>query len=382
MHSRDRILIVTMLAGTFTAVLPGCRGGTATTDDPPARPATMSLPREQRDRIRTEIIQPATFSRTIEVTGMVAFDSDRATLVIAPISGPVSRLLVTVGDKVKAAQPLALVTSPDFAAAVGAYRKADATASNAVRIADLDEQLFANDAIAHRELEQAQTDAATAQADRDAALQQLRALGVSEATLSDIRKNTPVTMPTGAIRAPLAGTVVERLITPGQLVQAGATPCFTVADLSVVWVMAEVFESDLPFVALGDPAEVTAGASNGPLRGKVTYISALVDPATRAIAVRVATPNAGDLLKKDMYVRVAIQSRRLLTGLLVPVSAILRDDENLPFVYIENADGSFSRRSVTVRYRVGDREQITAGLSAGERVVVEGALFMQFAQSQ
>jgi cobalt-zinc-cadmium efflux system membrane fusion protein len=382
MHTRNWTLIGTMLAGVFTAVLPGCGGGTTTTVDPAARPATMTLPREQLDRIRTEVIQPATFSRTIEVTGTVAFDSERATQVIAPISGPVSRLLVAVGDRVKAAQPLALVTSPDFAAAVGAYRKADATARNAIRIADLDEQLFANDAIARRELEQAQTDAVTAQADRDAALQQLRSLGVSEATITDIRKNASVTMPTGAIRAPLQGTVVERFITPGQLVQAGATPCFTVADLSVVWVMADVFESDLPFVALGDPAEVTTGASNDPLRGKVTNISALVDPDTRAIAVRITTPNPGEVLRKDMYARVAIRSRRPLTGLLVPVSAILRDDENLPFVYIENADASFSRRSVTVRYRVGNREEVTAGLSPGERVVVEGALFMQFAQSQ
>ena len=382
MHTRHPMLFATFLAIVATSLLIGCGRGTGRTADPAARPATLTLPPEQRSRILVEAVNSTTFNRTVEVTGTVAFDSEHATQVIAPISGPVSRLLVAVGERVRSGTAMATITSPDFAAAVSAYRKANAAARNSRRIADLDEQLFANDALARRELEQAQTDAVAAEADRDAALQELRSLGIEETTIEDVRLDRSVKAPAAVIRAPIAGTVVERLITPGQLLQAGATPCFTVADLSTVWVMANVFESDLPFVATGDPAEVTGGATAKPLRGTVTYISALVDPATRAIAVRVQTPNPDDTLKKDMYVRVAIQSRRPLTGLLVPVSALLRDEENLPFVYVENADGSFSRRGVTVGYRIGDREEVTAGLHPGDRVVAEGGLFMQFAQSQ
>ncbi len=381
MHTRPLVLTV-VLIGVLTGALAGCGRGAARPSDPVDQPAAFTLAPEQRGRIGVETVSPTTFTRTVDVTGTVAFDGDRATQVIAPISGPVSRLLVNVGDRVKAGEPMATLTSPDFAAAVSAFRKAEVTARNARRIADLDEKLFANDAIARRELEQAQTDAAAAEADRDAAIQQLRSLGVDDATIDDIRNNRPVASPGAVIRAPLSGAVVERLITRGQLLQAGATACFTVADLSTVWVMASVFDSDLPFVAVGDPAEVTGGAAPEALRGTVTYISALVDPNTRAVAVRVTTPNPGEVLKKDMYVRVAIRSRRPVTGLLVPTSAVLRDDENLPFVYVENADRSFSRRAVTLRYRAGDREEIAAGLKGGERVVVEGGLFMQFAQSQ
>jgi cobalt-zinc-cadmium efflux system membrane fusion protein len=381
MTSRTASIASTLVVATAAALLSGCGRGPGAAD-PAARPTSLVLPADQRSRIRVETLAPATFTRSVEVTGTVGFDEDRATQVLAPISGPVSRLLVTLGERVRAGQPLASVTSPDFAAAVSAYRKADAAARNARRIAELDEKLFANDAISRRELEQAQTDAVSTESDRDAAKQQLRSLGVDGAAIDDIAAGGAVTRPLGVIRAPIAGTVVERVITPGQLLQAGATPCFTVADLSTVWVHADVFESDLPFVAVGDPADVFAAAADPPLEGKVSYIAAVVDPTTRAVAVRVVTPNPGGALKKDMYVRVAVRSGKPLTGLLVPTSAVLRDDENLPFVYVENADGSFSRRSVTLGYRVGDREEVAAGLAAGDRVVVEGGLFMQFAQSQ
>jgi cobalt-zinc-cadmium efflux system membrane fusion protein len=359
-----------------------CGGHESRAVDPAAKPAALTLTPAQRAKIRVEAVSPTAFHRTVVVTGTVAFDADQATQVIAPISGPVSRLLVSVGARATRGEPLAAVASPDFAAALGAYRKADATARNDRRIADLDKQLFTDDAISRREMEQSQTDAVAAEADRDAALQQLRSLGADDATIDDIRNGRQVRGGEGLIRSPLTGTVVERLITPGQLLQAGATPCFTVADMSTVWVMANVFESDLADVAVGDPADVLPPAGPAALPGKVGYIADLVDPDTRAVAVRVVTPNPKGILKKDMYVRVAIASRAERTGILVPVSAVLRDAEDLPFVYVENADGSFARRRVTIGYRVGDREEVTSGLASGERVVVEGGLFMQFAQSQ
>ncbi len=194
--------------------------------------------------------------------------------------------------------------------------------------------------------------------------------------------NRPVAGGGGAIRSPLAGTVVERLITPGQLLQAGTTPCFTVADLSTVWVMANIFETDLPFVAPGDRAEITAGAGGAPLAGRVDYISAIVDPTTRAIPVRIVAANPSGVLKRDLYVRVAIQSSRESRGLLVPVSAVLRDDENLPFVFVASPDGTFARHRVQTGPRVGDRQEITAGLAAGERIVADGGLFLQVAENQ
>jgi membrane fusion protein, heavy metal efflux system len=342
--------------------------------------SNVTMTAAQRQHIRLHIVAPSTFSKTVETAGVVDFDNDRATAVLAPFSGPVTRLLVSPGDKVKKGQALAIVDSPDFAQAVSTYRKALVTARNARRLADMDKDLVQHDGVAPREEQQAQTDAANAEADRDAALQALASLGVDEQAIKRIQTGRPVSRIEGSIRAPVAGTVVEKLITPGQLLQAGSTPCFTVADLSRVWVMAQVSGSELASVSVGDPVDVVIGPKS--LRGTVANVSAQVNPDTRAVAARVVVDNPDDLLKKQMYVNVRIHSRRQSTGLLVPVSAILRDDENLPFVYAAQRDGSFARRRVTLGYRAGERYEIADGLAAGDQVVVDGGIFVQFMQSQ
>jgi cobalt-zinc-cadmium efflux system membrane fusion protein len=236
--------------------------------------------------------------------------------------------------------------------------------------------------VAQREEEQAQTDAANAEADRDAALQTLVSLNLDPQVIKDLQAGQPVSRPGGKINSPIAGTVVEKLITPGELLTAGTTPCFTVADLSRVWVMTQIFGSDLASVSLGDSAEIETGIATNSFSGTVDNISALVDPNTRSVMVRVVVENPGDLLKKQMYVRVKIQAHQESSGLLVPVSAILRDDVNLPFVYVVQPDGSFARRHVTLGYRTGDQYDIPEGLQVGDQLVVDGAIFVQFLQNQ
>jgi membrane fusion protein, heavy metal efflux system len=368
----------------ISAVLLAAVSPVRAADAAPARAAVASnivLTAAQRQKIHIGVISPSTFRRTIETTATVGFDGDQATTVLAPVGGPVSKLLVSLGAKVKVGDILATAASPDFATAISAYRKAVTTAKNARRIAALTEQLSHNN-LSRREVDQAQTDAANAEADREAALEQLNSLGVNAATIQAIDENRPLLEHAGAIRSPISGTVVEKLITPGQLLQAGVTPCFTVADLSQVWVMANIFETDLAFIAEGDPAEIATSAWPTNMPGTVDYISAIVDPNTRAIGVRVLAKNPNEILKKQMYVRVLIHSRREQTGLLSPVSAVLRDDEDLPFVYLANADGSFSRRRITLGGRVGDRYETTDGLTIGDQVVIEGGLFLQFMQNQ
>jgi cobalt-zinc-cadmium efflux system membrane fusion protein len=146
--------------------------------------------------------------------------------------------------------------------------------------------------------------------------------------------------------------------------------------------MAQIFGADLASVSVGDPAEVVTGFTSSSLSGKVDNVSALVDPNTRSVAVRVVVENPKALLKKQMYVRVLIQARDETTGLLVPVSAILRDDEKLPFVYVAQPDGSFARQHVTLGYRTGDQYEIVAGLKDRDQIVVEGGIFVQFMQNQ
>jgi cobalt-zinc-cadmium efflux system membrane fusion protein len=262
--------------------------------------SNVTLTAEQRQKIQIYTVTPAKFRKTTETTGTVDFDNDQATSVLAPFSGPVSRLLVSLGEQVKKGDPLAEVESPDFAAAIDAYRKALATAKTDRRLADLDKDLLEHHGVAQREAEQAETDAVNAEADRDAALQSLVSLNVHPETIKDIEAGRPISRPEGTIRSPISGTVVEKLITPGELLEAGTTPCFTVANLSRVWVMAQVFGSDLASISLGDSAEVVTGIGSKNFSGRVDNISALVDPDTRSVVVRVVAENPGNFLKKQM----------------------------------------------------------------------------------
>jgi cobalt-zinc-cadmium efflux system membrane fusion protein len=350
-------------------------------------PKDITLTADQLKHVTLFQVAPTSFHKTIEAAGVVDFDNDQATSVLSPISGPVTRLLVEPGQKVAQGQALAMVDSPDFASTLGAYAKALATAKTDRQIADADKDLVQHNGVSARENAQAQTDAANADADRDAALRAVTALNIDPKVVKAIQQGQAITRVEGAIRAPIAGTLVEKLITPGQLLAAGTTPAFTVANLSKMWVMAQVPPSDLASVAAGDPVEVetAAGQANGgqtAITGAVDNVSALVNPDTRAVLTRVVVANPGGLLKKQMYVRAHIHSRQESTGLLVPVSAILRDDENLPFVYVAGAGGTFTRRDVTLGYRAGDRYDIPQGLQAGDRVVTDGGVFVQFMQSQ
>ena len=376
-------LAVAVMAMAAMASVIGCTSKVdSLAQSPSVTVSNVTLTAEQRQKIQFYTVAPCKFHKSTETTGTVDFDNDQATSVLAPFGGPVAKLLVNPGDQVKAGDPLAEVDSPDFAAAISAYRKTLATAQTLRRVADMDKDLIQHNGVAQREEEQAQTDAANAEADRDAALQTLVSLNLDPQVIKDLQAGRPGSRPGGRINSPIAGTVVEKLITPGELLTAGTTPCFTVADLSRVWVMTQIFGSDLASVSLGDAAEIETGIATNRFSGTVDNISALVDPGTRSVMVRVVVENPGDFLKKQMYVRVKIQARRESTGLLVPVAAVLRDDVNLPFVYVVQPDGSFARRHVTLGYRAGDQYDIPDGLQAGDQIVVDGAIFVQFLQNQ
>ena len=370
-----------VVAALGAALLAACSSSSDENSTAVAVP-NVRLTKAQRSHIQLYTVVPVGYRQQIEAPGTVDYDNDQATSVVSPFTGPVTQILVDIGRPVAEGQPLALVQSADFATAMGAYRKAVATAVNARKLATADRDLAAHNGISEREAAQAQTDAASADADRDAAFQTLISMGVDRGAIARAMGGSPTAGVTGVIRAPVSGIVVDKQITPGQLLQAGSSAAFTVANLSQVWVLAQIASSDLSGVGFHDAATIDPGNGTGPFHGTVQNISAAVDPNTRAVVARIVAPNPGDLLKKQMYVHVSIDSGRVSTGLLVPVSAVLRDDENLPFVYVALPDGSFVRRHVTLGYRDSQNYDVTSGLASGDRVVANGAIFLQFMQSQ
>lgn len=345
------------------------------------KPSNLTVTADQRQRIHLVTAKTISFRPSVEATGTVAFNGDHSTQVLSPVSGPAVRLLAEPGQVVEKGDALADVSSPDFAAAVAAYRKAETAVHNAKRIYVQDSSLFKNDALARTDLEQSQADLASADADVGAAIEGMRSLGVDEAQIQAVRDGKTTSI-AAVVRAPISGTVVEKLITPGQLLAAGTTPTYTIADLSTVWVLANVYANDLGDVSVGQNVDVIADDAAQPLPGRVDYIASLVDPGTKAVQVRLVVPNRRQALRRDMFVQVRIKSTAEHRGILVPVSSVMRDEQNLPFVFVTAPGATFLRRKITLGRRVGDSYEAASGLVDGDQVVAEGALFLEFAETQ
>lgn len=339
------------------------------------------LTKAQQRYVHIITVEPAQYHTTLTTPAVVDFDRNHATAVLAPFSGAVTKVLVTQGQTVKEGQALAQVSSPDYASAAGAYRQALLSARAADAVASNDQAMFAQQAISARENAQAQAEAASADAERATAFEKLVALHVDKNTIAAIRAGTSVASAQAVIRAPIAGTVVTKSIVAGQTIAADATPCFTIANLSTMWVVAHLFGDDISKVRSGDMAVVDAGDGIA-IPGRVTRLGSVVDPDTRSVNARISVANPHDALKKQMYVTVRIRSHDNDKGLLIPVSALLRDDENLPFVYVRTPRDDFQRRRLTLGPRVGDRLVVRKGIHAGDKVVVDGSIFLRFIENQ
>jgi cobalt-zinc-cadmium efflux system membrane fusion protein len=345
------------------------------------KPSNLTVTAEQRQRIHLVTVKTVAFRPTVDATGNVAFNGDHSTQVLSPVSGPAIHVIAEPGEFVHKGDALADVSSPDFAAAVAAYRKAETAFRNAKRIYVQDSALFKNDALARTELEQAQSDVASADADVGAAIEGMRSLGVDEDQIQAVRDGKKTSI-AAVVRAPIDGTIVEKLISQGQLLAAGTTPCYTIADLSTMWVLANVFANDLGDVSVGQPADIVTDNARGPMPGRLDYIASLADPGTKAVQVRIVVPNANRALRRDMFVQVQIKSSSEHRGILAPVSSVMRDEQNLPYVFVTAPGNSFARRKITLGNRFGDSYEIAQGLVDGDQVVADGALFLQFAETQ
>jgi cobalt-zinc-cadmium efflux system membrane fusion protein len=338
----------------------------------------FTVPQEQMAHVQVVPAVITRLPRVLRLTGTVAYNSFQTTPVITQVNGPVTRIMVAPGQMVQVGQPLLYVSSPDYAQLRSNYLKAQDAFQLAEKNQARAQDLYEHHAIAEADLLQAQTTRDQAQADLQAAVHALKVLGVTE--LASLV--TDSALPEVPVLAPISGEVVDRQAAPGQVVQAGATQIFTISNLSTVWVLANVYEHDLGFVHVGDVVAIQSDAYAETFRGRISYIAAALDPASRTLQVRIVTRNPGGELKKDMYVTAVVNAGEIPNALTVPDSAVLRNSENQPFVYIaESEPGQFGQRLVTLGESQDGKTQILSGLRAGERVVADGSLFLQFANS-
>ncbi len=347
----------------------------------PGQAGFFTVTADQMAHLKVVAVGTKVWQNTLVTTGTVDWDADHTTQAIAQVNGPISRILVDTGAKVKAGDPLLYVSSPDVANGISAYRKARNREAFNKRIVDRMHILQERGAVAAKDVESTEADYNDARTDVQTSLQALRIYGITQREIELAEQQGTAIGTELAVRAPIAGVVVQKLVSPGMLIEAGTTVCFMLSDPSTVWVWGHIFDRDLPMVHTGDPVEEANPASARSFRGTVNYVGSFVDPATRTTPVRIVTQNPEGLLKKDMFVEAAIRTGSQSGVLAVPAAAVLRDDKNEPIVYVQVEPGKFAQRSVTIGTLQDGMIAITAGLQNGENVLADGSIFVQFATS-
>ncbi len=381
-HFRALVALVTLLAILSSCRAPQDTKAAASNESRSApQPGLFTVPREQLAHLRIVPVATSNWAIAIHTTGTVDFDADHTTQAITQVNGPISRILVDTGVQVKAGEPLLYVSSPDVANAISTYRKARNQEQLAQLTLNRTQVLLDRGAVAQKDLEAAQAAFNDSATDVQNSLQALRIFGVTKQEIDQAEHQNVAISTELAVYAPIAGIVVQKLVSPGQLIQAGATTCFMISDVSTVWVQGHIFDHDLPSVRIGDTVEESNPAFAQKFHGVLSYIGSMADAATRTTPVRIVTENPAGLLKKDSFIDAVIHTRTQKNVLTVPVSAVLHDEQNEPFVYVEIQPGKFAQRLITVGAQQNDQQEIVGGLEHGDNVVSEGSVFLQFANS-
>jgi cobalt-zinc-cadmium efflux system membrane fusion protein len=387
-----RVFIVPAIfltAGVLISSLAGCSSGGSeskmtsysASESKEESAELFTIPQDQLTHVQVVSVEKAPLPRVLRLTGAVAYNAFKTTPVFAAIGGPVREILATPGENVHVGQPLLTVNSPDYSAARSAYLKAHTAFILADKFFVRAQDLLSHGAIAEADFQNAESTRMQAQADLQASEDALRVLGITD--LAALEKNAPKTTSEIPVLSPVGGEVVERLVGPGQLLQAGTTQVFTISDMSTVWVLVNVYQGDVAYVRSGDSVNISTDAYPDTFHGRISYIAPALDPNTRTLQARIVTENPGDKLKKDMYVTATVNAGAIANALTVPDAAVLRDSENQPFVYVQSStkQNEFARRLVQLGDSNGGRTQIAGGVKEGERVIGDGSLFLQFKNS-
>jgi cobalt-zinc-cadmium efflux system membrane fusion protein len=355
---------VLIAACSQSPAAPGAKGA-ASEPAGQAKETAQKLDAEEIKRagIAVEEIRPQANADVVTVTATIKADQDRVARIAPRVEGRIVAVSANLGDKVSAGQALATLDSVALGEAQAALREAQS--NHRVAQADFEraQGLVAQEIIPQREFLRAQADLEKARSALRAAQDRLRLIGAS-----------PTGVDGGAtlqLRSPLAGSVIARDATLGELAGPG-TPVFTVADLSKLWIEANLTEDMLARVQPGAAAQVTVGAYPGErFAGKVTYIAGVLDKETRAVPARIEVGNKDGRLKPEMFATATIETGKAgPPALSVPDAAIVLM-QGQPTVFLQE-HGGFAPRPVETGARLGGRTVVKSGLQAGDHVVVAG----------
>jgi cobalt-zinc-cadmium efflux system membrane fusion protein len=312
-------------------------------------------------------------SESLRLPARVEVNQRRLARIGATVSGRITEVSVGLGEEVRVGEDLATLNSPELGHAQSAYLKASSQVKLHHLSVERAKRLLAGDVIGSAELQERQSALGEAQVDQRAAADQLQIMGMKEKDLTRLDREKTIHS-YASISSSLSGTVIERNITVGQVVQP-ADALYTVADLSHVWMVAEVPEQQAHWAKEGDAASAEVAALPGQhFEGKLIYVADLVNPETRTVTVRMDLPNAEHILKPQMLATLLIHKQGQ-EELLVPDSAVIRED-NHDFVFVESSANRFELRPVELGQRDADQRRLLSGIRAGERVVTDGSFHL------
>jgi len=397
------MLIVAIAAGAIALLA----GGAATykhffaaeksaAQAPPPAPGTFRPTKEQWAGLKVINVEMRAFRSEQITDGNIAINDDTTTPVFSPYSGRVTRVIAKLGDKVKTGEPLMAVQATEVVQAQNDLVAALATMNTArsqLRLAEANEkrqhELYLARSGALKDWLQSQAELSTAQnalrsaeTARAAARNRLRILGKSTAEIAaqEDSPNTQQMNPEAIVRAPIAGTVVQRQVGLGQYIASAANgagnPVYSIGNLTTVWLIANVRETDARTVGIGQPVEVRVLAYPGRVfKARLTWIAPSIDATTRRLPVRAEVENPDGALKPMMFASYSIITGGEVAAPAVPQSAVIYEGESAR-VWVALDDGSVAARAITVGRTNDSMVEVTQGLAAGEKIIASGTLFI------
>ncbi|WP_090142001.1 efflux RND transporter periplasmic adaptor subunit [Limnohabitans sp. DM1] len=370
-------MMLSLLIGSSAVMLSACNKSApapaATQKSADQDPTEVSIRAEMGAQFKVSPIEEIEITPLLDIAGRIEANERLVTRIGASVTGRVTEVLSDLGEKVRPGQPLARVASHELTTMQMNYLRAHSAASQAERAVDRAKQLIQADVIGSAELQRRESEQSVARAELRAAHDQLRQVGLDAQAIDKLRENG-ILHPATAVTASIAGVVIERKVSQGQVAQPG-DPLFTVADLSNVWVAGALPEQVARSVQTGQSVTIEVPAlGQKMLSGKIIFVGDTVSPDTRTVAIRTQVDNAQRELKPQMLATMRIRGEPYKSP-AIPAQAVVRENDR-DHVFVRTGDLRFRLTPVELGTLSDGMRPVIKGLSAGAQVVTEGAFHM------
>jgi cobalt-zinc-cadmium efflux system membrane fusion protein len=383
-HIRNRFVMVSVMAAAMIMIVAtgllesGCSRGQAENENEPQaikpNQTSLELSSSQLNSIKIEPVGDYQFPVEKEAVGNIDFDEDLSVQVFPAYQGTILQTFGELGGKVQRDQPLYTIKSPDLIQAesnlIGAAATLDLTNKELARVQGLA-------GVSEREKEQAISDQQTAEGALKAARDAVLVFGKTNAEIDQMIASRKID-PALVVRSPITGKITYKVAQPGFLVQPGNLPApYSVADVAIKWMLANVSETDVPLFHLGQPVQVEVMAyPDHAFQGKVSKIYETVDPNTHRVTIRSEIADPHDELRPGMLANFVIRVHNPVEATALPANGVVREADGTMTAWVTADRRHFEQRIIKIGLRSNDRVQVLEGLRSGELVVADGAVFL------